>query len=259
MNTKMWILLFLGWLFLQNVGLSQKFQGVYQSTDQNNTLVLSISEKGVLLMGKLYRADLSSKEFVGRKENSGFVGVLEGNGEQEEVYGIFEKKILTLNLKAENKKLELEMVSKDLNYDFSKVFAEATNVLKNKIIGVWILKEQYKIENGEKVVSELTGKGYMTAFNPDGKQVIDIRGLRDAELEASKEINIPQEYRMKASDFFEASQMMSWKIVGNSIHTFPTKPIPNVPTIVRDIEFEGEKMILKDSNHGWIEVYVRKE
>jgi hypothetical protein len=222
-------------------------------------LVLSVSEKGELLMGKLYQADLSSKEFVGRKENSGFIGVLELNGVQEEVYGIFDKKLLILNLKAENRTVEMEMVSKDLNYDFSKVFAEATNDLKNKITGVWILKEQYKIENGEKVISELTGKDYMYAFNHDEKFVVDIRYLRDAEQKASKEINIPQEYRLKASDFFEMSQMMSWKVVGDNIHIYPTKPIPNVPNSVKMVEFGEEKMILKDSNHGWIEVYVRKE
>jgi len=169
------------------------------------------------------------------------------------------KKSLVLTLKGDDMTLEMERLSKDVDYDFSKVFGEATKALKDKVTGVWILKEQYKMENGEKVVSELTGKDYMTAFNPDGKYVIDIRGLRDVEQEASKELNIPPQYRMKASDFFEASQMMSWKIVGNNIHIVPTKAIPGVPTIVKSIDFEDHKMILKDNSHGWIEVYERKD
>lgn len=259
MNTKMWLLMFLQCFIFQNVGFSQKFQGIYQTLDLENPLVLSITEQGELLIGKLYLADLSSKEFVARKGKDGFVGVFEADGEPEEVSGILDKKLLTLTLKGENKTLEMDMVSKDLNYDFSKVFGEATNALKEKITGVWILKEQYKMENGEKVISELTGKDYMTAFNPDGKNVVDIRGLRDVEREAAKKINIPQEYRLKASDFFEMSQMMSWKVVGNNIHTYPTKAIPGIPAIVKSVEFEEEKMILKESNYGWIEVYERKK
>jgi hypothetical protein len=259
MITKMSILLFLQLFFLQNVGLSQKYQGIYQSIDLNDPLVLSISEKGELLLGKLYQSDLSSKEFVGRKENNGFVGVLEGNGGQEEVYGKLDKKLLTLNLKAVNRTVEMEIVSKDLNYDYSRVFGEASKELSDKITGIWILKEKYKIENGVKIDSEMTGKDYMTAFNPDGKYVVDIRGLRDAEQKASKEVFIPQEYRLKASDFFEMSQMMSWKVVGDRIHVFLTQAIAGVPTIILSVEFEQGKMILKDSNHGWIEVYEPKK
>jgi hypothetical protein len=259
MNSKTLILLFLLCFTLQHAGFSQNFQGIYQTTGPENPLVLTISEQGELLMGKLYHSDLSSKEFVARTAKSGFAGVFEVEGESEEVNGILDKKILTLTLKAENRTVEMERVSKDLNYDFSKVFGEVTKALKDKVTGVWILKEGYKIENGEKVISESTGKDYMTAFNHDGKQVIDIRGLRDAEQQAAKEINIPAQYRMKASDFFEASQMMSWKIVGNNIHIFPTKAIPGVPTIVKSVEFEDEKMILKSTEFGWIEVYERKD
>lgn len=259
MNSKTLRLLFLLFITLQYAGFTQNFQGIYQTTDPGNPLVLSISEQGELLMGKLYQSDLSSKEFVARKAKSGFAGVFEVEGESEEVHGILDKKLLTLTLKAENRSVEMERVSKDLNYDFSKVFGEATNALRDKIIGVWILKEQYKTENGEKVISELTGKDYMTAFNPDGKQVADVRGFRDAENKANKELNIPQHLRPKASDFFEMSQMMSWKIVGNNIHTFPTQAIPGVPTLIRSVEFENEKMILKSIEHGWIEVYERKK
>jgi hypothetical protein len=64
---------------------------------------------------------------------------------------------------------------------------------------------------------------------------------------------------MTASDLFEASQMMSWKIVGNNIHIYPTKPIPGAPTLVRSVEFDNEKMILKSTEHGWVEVYERKD
>jgi hypothetical protein len=85
----------------------------------------------------------------------------------------------------------MERLSKDLEYDFSKVFGEATNALKDKITDVWILKEKYKIENGEKVFSVENGKDYMYAFNPDGKYVVDVRGLRDAEQEAAKKNKYP--------------------------------------------------------------------
>ncbi len=259
MNLKTLIPLFFLCFQLQYASFSQNFQGIFQTTDQENTLVLSISERGELLMGKLYQSDLSSKDFVARKEKSGFIGVFEVDGESEEVHGILAKKSLTLTLKAENKTLEMERVSKDLNYDFSKVFGEATKELKDKITGVWILKEKYKTENSEKVISELTGKDYMTAFNSDGKQVADVRGFRDAENKANKELKIPQHLRPKASDFFEMSQLMSWKIVGNNIHVFPTQAIPGVPTLIRSVEFENEKMILKSIEHGWIEVYERKK
>lgn len=258
MNPKILILLFLLCFTLSHAGFAQNLQGIYQSTDPENPLVLSVSEQGELLMGKLYQSDLSSKEFVGRKGKNGFAGVFEVDGESEEVHGILANKSLTLTFKAENKTVKMERVSKDLNHDFSKVFGEATKELKDKVTGVWILKEQYKIENGEKTYSELTGKDYMTAFNPDGKQVADVRGFRDAENKANKELNIPQHLRPKASDFFEMSQMMSWKIVGNNIHVFPTQAIPGVPTLIRSVEFESEKMILKSIVHGWIEVYERK-
>jgi len=61
MNSKTLILLFSLCLNLQNAGFSQNFQGIYQTTDRENPMVLSISENGELLMGKLYHADLSSK------------------------------------------------------------------------------------------------------------------------------------------------------------------------------------------------------
>ncbi len=257
MNTKIRFLSHL--LFLITFGVhSQDFQGIYQSSEKGESLVLSISEKGELLMGKLYHADLSSREFFARKEKSGFVGVFEDD-EPEEVHGILHKKSLTLTLKGSDKTVEMERLSKDLDYDFSKVFGEATKALKDKITDVWILKEKYKIENGEKVISNETGKDYMYAFNPDGKYVVDVRGLRDAEQEATKKINIPPQYRMTASDLFEASQMRSWKIVGNNIHIYPTKAIPGVPSLVKSVEFDNEKMILKSTEHGWVEVYERKD
>jgi hypothetical protein len=166
-----------------------------------------------------------------------------------------------LTLKAENRTLELEKISKDLNYDFSKVFGEATNALRDKIIGVWILKEQYKTENGEKVISELTGKDYMTAFNPDGKYIMDTKYIRDMEQKKDRELNTPTEFRLKATDYFEMSQMMSWKIVGNNIHIFPSQSVPGVPNLVQisSVEFENEKMILNSIEHGGIGVYERKK
>lgn len=261
MNSKTLILLVLLCFTLQHAGLTQNFQGIYQTTDLENPLVLSISEQGELLMGKLFQSDLSSKEFVARKAKSQFAGVFEVDGESEEVHGILDKKLLILTLKAENKTVEMERVSKDLNYDFSKVFGEATNAVKDKIIGVWIKKERYKIENGEKVLSNETGKEYMTAFNPDGKYVMDIKYFRDAEQETNKKLNTPQQYRPKAADFFEMSQMLSWKVVGNTIHLFPRQTVPGMPNLllISSVEFEDEKMILKSIEHGWIEVYERKK
>jgi hypothetical protein len=259
MNSKTLMLFFLLCFALQHAVFPQNFQGIYQTIDEENPLVLSISEKGELLLGKLFHSDLSSKEFLGRKGKSGFVGVFEVEGESEEVHGDIDHKSLTLTLKAENRIVKMDRVSKDLNYDFSKVFGEATKVLKDKITGVWIEKEIYKMENGEKVYSELTGKDYMRAFNEDGKQVIDIRGFRDMEHEANKELNFPQHLRPKASDFFEMSQMMSWKVVGNDLVVYPTQSIPGAQTLIYQVEFQDEKMILKSKQYDWISVYVRKE
>jgi hypothetical protein len=261
MNSKTLVLLFLLFFILQHAVFSQNFQGIYQTTDPENPLVLSISEQGELLMGKLFQSDLSSKEFVGRKGKSGFAGVFEVEGKSEEVHGDLDNKSLILNLKAENRIVKMERVSKDLNYDFSKVFGEATKELKDKITGVWILKEHYKIENGEKDISEMTGKEYMTAFNPDGKYVMDIKFIRDMEQKKDRELNTPTEFRLKATDYFEMSQMMSWKIVGNNIHIFPSQSVPGVPNLVQisSVEFENEKMILKSIEHGWIGVYERKK
>jgi hypothetical protein len=81
MNSKTLILLFFLCFTLQNAGFTQNFQGIYQTTDPENPLVLSVSEQGELLMGKLYQSDLSSKEFVGRKAKSGFTGVFEVEGD----------------------------------------------------------------------------------------------------------------------------------------------------------------------------------
>jgi hypothetical protein len=259
MNSKTLMLLFFLCFALQHAVFSQNFQGIYQTIDHENPLVLSISEKGELLLGKLYQSDLSSKEFLGRKVKSGFIGVFEIEGESEEVHGELGNKSLTLTLKAENRTVKMDRVSKDLNYDFSKVFGEGTKALKDKITGVWIEKEIYKIENGEKVFSELTGKDYLRAFNSDGKQVVDIRGLRDMEREANKDLNFPQHLRPTASDFFEMSQMMSWEVVGNDLHIFPTQSIPGAQILIYQVEFQGEKMILKSKQYDWISVYVRKE
>jgi hypothetical protein len=87
MNSKTLMLLFFLCFALQHAVFSQNFQGIYQTIDQENPLVLSISEKGELLLGKLYQSDLSSKEFLGRKVKSGFIGVFEIEGESEEVHG----------------------------------------------------------------------------------------------------------------------------------------------------------------------------
>jgi hypothetical protein len=259
MNSKTLMLLFFLCFALQHTVFPQNFQGIYQTIDQENPLVLSISEKGELLLGKLFHSDLSSKEFLGRKVKSGFVGVFEVAGESEEVHGDLANNSLTLILKAENRIVKMDRVSKDLNYDFSKVFGEGTKALKDKITGVWIQKEQYKIENGEKVFSELTGKDYLTAFNPDGKQVVDIRGLRDMEREANKDLNLPQHLRPTAKDFFEMAQMMSWKLVGNDLHIFPTQSIPGAQTLIYQVELQDKKMILKSKQYDWISVFVRKE
>lgn len=260
MNSNISIFLFFTCFAFQINGFSQNFQGIYQSIDLDNPLVLSVSEQGELLMGKLYRSDLSSKEFVGRKSKYGFAGVFEVEGEVEEVHGVITKKSLTLTLKAENKTVEMERLSKDLNYDFSKVFGEATKELKDKVTGVWILKEQYKIENGEKAYSELTGKDYMTAFNPDGMYVLDVRGFRDADKEMAKEINSPAHLRLKASDYFEMSQMLSWKVVGRNIHISPRIAVPGFSEImtVYGVSFDDGRMILKNLEHGWIEIYEPK-
>lgn len=258
MNSKIWTFLFFNCLILQFDGYSQSFQGIYQTKDLQNPLILSISEQGELLMGKLYQSDLSSKEFVARKGESGFVGVFEVEGESEEVHGILAKKLLTLTLNAENRTLEMERVSKDLNYDFSKVFGKATKDLKDKITGIWILKEKYKIEGGEKVESEMTGKDYKTAFAPDGKYVVDIKYLKDAEQESAKKMPIPAHLRLKAADYLEMSQILSWKVVGDNIHLFPRQAVSGFPDVIFEVEFEDNKMILKDLNQGWIEVYERK-
>jgi hypothetical protein len=259
MNNKISILFPLLFFTLQHAGFSQNFQGIYQTTDRQNPMVLSISENGELLMGKLYHSDLSSKEFVARKEKRGFVGVFEVDEESEEVHGMLNKKSLVLTLKGDNRLVEMERLSKDLDYDFSKVFGEATKVLKDKVTGVWILKEQYKMENGEKVISDLVGKDYMTAFNSDGKYVMDLKYLRDMEQKKYRELNTPQEFRLKAADYFEMSQMMSWKLVGNDIHIYPTQPVSVNATLISSVDFEDDKMILKTKQQGWISIYLRKE
>lgn len=163
MNSNISIFLLFTCFAFQINGFSQNFQGIYQSINLDNPLVLSVSEQGELLMGKLYRSDLSSKEFVGRKSKIGFAGVFEVEGEAEEVHGVITKKSLTLTL--------------------------------------------------------------------------------------------------KASDFLEASQMMAWKIVGNNIHIFPSQSIPGAPNFVQisNVDFEDGKMILKNTEFGWIEVYERKD
>ncbi|MBW3469763.1 hypothetical protein [Arthrospiribacter ruber] len=100
MNSNISIFLLFTCFAFEINGFSQNFQGIYQSIDVENPLVLSVSEQGELLMGKLYRSDLSSKEFVGRKSKIGFAGVFEVEGEAEEVHGVITKKSLTLTLKA---------------------------------------------------------------------------------------------------------------------------------------------------------------
>lgn len=243
--------------FAQTMLFGQNYMGVYKSEKSQSPSILQINEKGELLTGSLYRSDGTMEEFVARVQKGGFVGVFVSKHDTIEVRGVFEGKSLVT---VENGMIKYSFVrvSKDFNYDFSKLLAGVSNQLRDKVVGVWILKEQYKIENGQKEFTKMTGRDYMTALTPEGKFVVDIRGLRDMEQEASKEIHIPQEYRLKASDFFEMSQMMSWKIVGSNLHVFPTKPIPGVPTKVYSVILDGDKMILEDRDVGLFDIYQRK-
>jgi hypothetical protein len=115
MNSKTLMLLFFLCFALQHAVFSQNFQGIYQTKDQENPLVLSISEKGELLLGKLYQSDLSSKEFLGRKGKSGFVGVFEIEGESEEVHGA---QILIYQVEFQGEK----MILKSKQYDWISVY-----------------------------------------------------------------------------------------------------------------------------------------
>ncbi|MFD2203641.1 hypothetical protein [Shivajiella indica] len=242
--------------FSLHFGFAQTFEGVFSGNLKGDTYVLKIKEQGELVMGDWLDASFNQKGFVGKKENKKVIGVIGSEESEHEITATLDKQMLSLVFVADGSEIQMKRLSKNLDYDLTKVFPDASGALREQIIGIWILKEQYKVENGEKVFSKLTGKDYMTAINPDGKYVLDIRGFRDAEEEA----NTPQQFRMKASDFYEMSQMFSWKLVGNSIHIFPTQPIPGVQTnLVRSIEFENEKMIFKDSSQGWIEVYERKK
>lgn len=243
--------------FAQTMLFGQNYIGVYKSEMGQPPLILQIDEKGELLTGSLYRSDGSRDEFIARIQKGGFVGVFISKHDTIQVRGVFEGKSL-LTVEIGMTKNAFERVSKDFNYDFSRFLGGVSNDLREKVVGVWILKEQYKIENGQKVFTKMTGRDYMTALTPEGKFVIDLRGLRDVELEASKEIHIPQEYRPTASDYFEMSQMMSWKIVGSDLHMFPTKPIPGIPTKVYSVILDGDKMILEDRDVGLFDIYQRK-
>jgi hypothetical protein len=201
---------------------------------------------------------MNKTEFFGAKEKSGFRGVMEISGVEEEISARIEKSALLLTVKRSGEIYPMDLVSKNLAHDFSKLFPEQFDDIKNKLIGVWILKEQYKIdEKGDKVKGEMTGKDYMFSYMPDGKYVPDIRGFRDAQKE------MPAEYRMSGSEMFEAANMMSWRIINDKINIYPTKAIPGSPVndgFSRYFEFKGDELILRsDMPNGWTEHYVKKD
>jgi hypothetical protein len=239
---------------------AQSVEGVFSGSLDGNTYVLKIREQGELLMGEWFDSSLSQKDFIGKKQENGFKGILDKEGEEQEVEATLHKKILQMVFVESGKGIKMERISKSLDYDFSKIFPEANKSLRFRIIGVWILKERYRVENGQKIYSEETGKDYLTSINPDGKYVLDIRGFRDVDEKMAKELNIPAQHRLKASDLFEMSQMFSWKLIGSNLKVFPTQPIAgrNVE-IMKSIEFEDENLVLTEVVKGWVEVYERKK
>lgn len=233
-------------------------QGVYSGNIAGELSVITLEQKGEMVYGQLYDNQMNKSEFFGAKEKTGFRGVMEISGVEEEIYARIEKSALLLTVKISGKIYSMDLVSKNLDYDFSKLFPEQFDDIKNKLTGVWIMKEKYKIdENGNKVLSEMTGKDYMFAYMPDGKYVPDIRGFRDAQKE------IPAEYRMSGSDMFEAANMMSWRIINDKINIYPTKAIPGSPVnsgFSRYFEFKGDELILiGDMPNGWTEHFVKKD
>lgn len=246
------------YFFQISFGLAQTIQGVYSGNIAGELSVITLEQKGEMVYGLLYDRQMNKREFFGAKEKSGFRGVMEISGEEKEVSAKIEKSTLLLTVKSSGEVFTMDLVSKNLAYDFSKLFPEQFDDIKNKLTGVWILKELYKIdENGEKVMGEMTGKDYMFAYMPDGKYVADIRGFRDAQRE------IPAEYRMSGSEMFEASNMMSWRIINDKINIYPTKAIPGSPVndgLSKYFEFKGNELILRsDMPNGWTEHYVKKD
>lgn len=246
--------------FLVHSSGAQSIEGVFSGSLDGNTYVLKIREQGELLMGEWFDESLSQKDFIGKRQEKGFKGVLDMDGEEQEVEATLHKKKLQMVFVESGKSIKMERMSKRMDYDFSKIFPEAHKSLRYQVIGVWILKERFRLENGEKIFSEETGKDYLTSINPDGKYVLDIRGFRDVDEKMAKELNIPAQHRLKASDLFEMSQMFSWKLIGSNIKVFPTQPIAgrNVE-IMKSIEFKNENLILTEVTGGWVEVYERKK
>jgi len=246
--------------FLVHATLAQSVEGVFSGNLDGNTYVLKIREQGELLMGEWFDSSLSQKDFTGKKQENGFKGILDTEGEEQEVEATLHRKKLQIIFPESGKTFKMERMSKSLNYDFSKIFPDANKSLRFRIIGVWILKERYRVENGQKIYSEETGKDYLTSINPDGKYVLDIRGIRDVDEKMARELNIPPQHRLKASDLFEMSQMLSWKLAGDNIKVFPTQAIPgrNVE-ILKSIEFKDGSLVLTEVLNGWIEVYERKK
>ncbi|RZS96587.1 hypothetical protein BC751_2166 [Cecembia calidifontis] len=246
--------------FLVHATRAQSVEGVFCGNLDGNTYVLKIREQGGILMGEWFDESLSQKDFIGKKQENGFKGILDKEGEEQEVEATIFKKKLQMVFVESGKGIKMERISKSLDYDFSKIFPEANKSLRNRIIGVWILKERYRVENGQKIYSEETGKDYLTSINPDGKYLLDIRGIRDVDEKMARELNIPPQHRLKASDLFEMSQMLSWELVGNNIKVFPTQAIPgkNVE-ILKSIEFKDQNLVLTEVVKGWVEVYERKK
>jgi hypothetical protein len=239
-------------------GIAQTWQGVYSGNIAGELSVITLEQKGEMVYGQLYDRQMNKTEFFGAKEKSGFRGVMEISGVEEEISARIEKSALLVTIKSSGEVYPMDLVSKNLAYDFSKLFPEQFDDIKNKLIGVWILKEQYKIdEKGDKIKGEMTGKDYMFAYMPDGKYVADIRGFRDAQKE------IPAEYRMSGSEMFEAANMMSYRIINDKINIYPTKAIPGSPAnsgFSRYFEFKGDELILRgDMPNGWTEHYVKKD
>jgi len=246
------------YFFQISFGLAQTIQGVYSGNIAGELSVITLEQKGEMVYGQLYDRQMNKSEFFGAKEKSGFRGVMEISGEEKEVSAKIEKSTLLLTVKSSGEVFTMDLVSKNLAYDFSKLFPEQFDDIKNKLTGVWILREQYKIdEKGDKVKGEMTGKDYMFAYMPDGKYVPDIRGFRDAQQK------IPAEYRMSGSEMFEAANMMSWRIINDKINIYPTKAIPGSPVndgFSRYFEFKGNELILRsDMPNGWTEHYVKKD
>lgn len=246
------------YFFQFSFGIAQTLQGVYSGNIAGELSVITLEQKGEMVYGQLYDRQMNKSEFFGAKEKSGFRGVIEISGEEKEVSAKIEKSILLLTVKSSGEVFTMDLVSKNLAYDFSKLFPAQFDDIKNKLIGVWILKEQYKIdEKGVKIKGEMTGKDYMFSYMTDGKYVMDIRGLRDAQKE------IPAEYRMSGSEMFEAANMMSWRILNDKVNIYPTKVIPGSPVndgFSKYFEFKGDELILKsDMPNGWTEHYVKKD